>query len=128
MKLLLDTCTLLWLAAEPDRLSEKAAKAIGDTGHELLFSDASIWEICLKWQSGKLTLPDPPRNWCEDQTSTWKIGSCPIARSHMCRVVELPLHHKDPFDRLLVAQALEERMTIVTPDPHIRNYPVSWLW
>ena len=128
MNLLLDTRTFLWLTSEPAHLSTKATEAINDESNVIYLSDASVWEICLKWQAGKYRLPNPPRDWCEEQIETWKLMPLPIGRSHMFRVTELPTHHKNPFDRLLVAQALEERLSIVTPDAHIKRYPVSVLW
>ncbi len=127
MKLLLDTCSLLWLATEPDRLSTPVKEAI-DAGFALLLSDGSVMELCLKWTAGKLKLPQPPRLWVEEQLRTWKIAALPVERRHHYRSTELPDHHRDPFDRLLVAQALEENLTIATPDPLVRRYPVSTLW
>ena len=127
MKCLLDTCTFIWLTSEPKSLSELARKSIEDS-EALLLSDVSVWEICLKWQSGKIVLPRPPRDWCEEQIEIWNLQHLEIRRNHLFRVTELPVFHKDPFDRLLVAQALEERVTIVTPDHFIRQYPVSVVW
>lgn len=128
LRLVLDTCTFVWLTSDPTRLSTAVASSLNEPGNELLLSDASVWEICLKWERGKLSLPVPPRHWCEEQALIWKLEALPIARSHLFRVVELPQHHRDPFDRLLVAQALDERLTVVTPDPLIHRYPVATLW
>ena len=127
MKLLLDTCALIWMASDSDRVGSRASLAI-DNAQEIYLSDVTVWEICLKWQAGKIQLPSPPRLWCESQVAQWRLSSCPIRRSHLYRVSELPLHHRDPFDRLLIGQALEEGMTIVTPDEHIQKYPVGWIW
>lgn len=128
VKLLLDTCTFLWLTTEPSRLSSAAVEALDQKSSALFLSDVSIWEICLKWQAGKYALPTPPRDWCEEQVSIWKIKPLKIERSHMFRVTELPVHHRDPFDRLLVAQTIEERLCLVTPDEHIKRYPALVLW
>jgi PIN domain nuclease of toxin-antitoxin system len=128
MKLLLDTCTLVWLTAEPELLSGEAAAALDDESNSLYLSDASVWELCLKWQVGKISLPRPPRNWTEEQSRRWSLAGVPISRIHLFRVTELPEHHRDPFDRLLVAQAIQESLTIVTPDAWIRRYPVATLW
>lgn len=128
MKLLLDTCSLIWLVAEPGRLGHGAAEFIDDPNTDLWLSDTSVWEICLKWQKGKLRLPAPPRTWVREQTDIWHIAPLPIARTHLFRVTELPTLHQDPFDRLLVAQAIEEGLTIATPDPHIAGYPVAVVW
>jgi PIN domain nuclease of toxin-antitoxin system len=127
-RLLLDTCTLIWLVSAPDRLSRAASEAIDRQSTELLVSDATVWEICLKWQAGKIGLPKPPRTWIEEQAALWLLEALPIRRTHLCRVTEIPEHHHDPFDRLLVAQALDEGLTIATPDPDIRRYPVDVLW
>ncbi|HEY6463885.1 MAG TPA: type II toxin-antitoxin system VapC family toxin [Polyangiaceae bacterium] len=128
MDLLLDTCAIVWLAAEPGRLSKKARTAI-DAGDARLFaSDASTWEICLKWQSKKLTLPAPPRRWIVEQARAWQTTRLPLEPEHLYRSSELPPFHRDPFDRLLVAQAIEGDLTIVTPDPAIHAYPVAVLW
>lgn len=125
---ILDTCTFIWLCAEPERLSETAREAIDATDTDLVLGDVSVLEIVLKWQAGKITLPEPPRVWVERQIGIWSIRSLPISREHMYRVSELPEHHRDPFDRLLVAAALSEGATILTPDPAIHRYPVSCRW
>jgi PIN domain nuclease of toxin-antitoxin system len=125
---ILDTCTFIWLCAEPARLSETVRGVIDDADTELVLGDISVLEIALKWQAGKIVLPEPPRVWVEHQTEIWSIRSLPISREHMYRSSELPDHHRDPFDRLLVAAALAEGATILTPDPAIHRYPVSWRW
>ena len=124
---LLDTCTFIWLCAEPSRLSDRARAAIDDAAR-LLLSDASVLEITLKWQAGKLVLPDPPRRWIEAQLSAWSLESRAIGRQDIYRAGELPGHHRDPFDRLLVAAALNTDATLVTPDVAVRRYPVSTTW
>ena len=126
--MLLDTCTFVWLVADAKRLGRTARKTLNDAKRELFLSDASVWEIALKWQAGKLTLPEPPRRWVEAQARQWALRGVPISRAHLYRVTELPDHHRDPFDRILVAQAIEHHLTIVTPDPCIRQYPVAVLW
>ncbi len=128
MQLLLDTCAFVWLVSAPDRLSPRVAEAVDTTDAQLSLSDASVWEICLKWQTGKLRLPDPPRSWVEKQCKLWELTPAPIERTDLYRVSELPEHHRDPFDRLIVAQAIERGFTIATPDAYIHRYPVSALW
>lgn len=127
-KLLLDTCTLVWLVSDPERLGRAVADCIDEETTELFLSDASVWELCLKWQAGKIGLPKPPRAWVEEQVRAWSLAALPIQRGHLYRVTELPEHHRDPFDRLLVAQAIEEGMTIGSPDPQIHRYPTAVLW
>lgn len=128
MRLLLDTCTLVWLASEPNRLSAPARRRLDEAGAELVLSDASVWEICLMWQAGKLTLPEPPRRWIEQQRRTWELDRLPMQPEHLYRSTELPVHHRDPFDRILVSQAIVEDLTVVTPDQAFAAYPVAVLW
>ncbi len=125
---LLDTCTLIWLCTDAKRISETASEAIETAKTPLLLSDVSVLEIALKWQSGKLELPDPPRRWLEKQIAVWGLKCLELSRSDIYRATELPERHKDPFDRLLIASALNENATILTPDAAIRRYPVSCLW
>ena len=94
----------------------------------LLWSDDSALEIALKWSAGKLVLPDPPRRWLEGQIDTWGLDCLGLRRADIYRASELPAHHRDPFDRLLVATALGSNATILTPDEAIRQYPVSCRW
>jgi PIN domain nuclease of toxin-antitoxin system len=128
VRLLLDTCTFIWLASAPDELSTQARERLDDTGSELMLSDASVWEICLKWQAGKLALPGPPRRWVEEQRRAWEVGRLPIEIEHLYRGTELPAHHRDPFDRVLVSQAIAEGLTLVSPDEVFRAYPVAVIW
>jgi PIN domain nuclease of toxin-antitoxin system len=128
LKLLLDTCTLIWLAADPTKLSDPVAALIDAPSTQLILSDCSVWELCLKWEAGKIRLPQPPRTWIADQQRDWHLEPLPMERTHLFRVSELPGHHRDPFDRLLVAQAIEAGLTIATPDPNIRQYPVATVW
>ncbi len=94
----------------------------------LLWSDDSALEIALKWSAGKLVLPDSPRRWLEGQIDTWGLDCLSLRRADIYRASELPAHHRDPFDRLLVATALGSNATILTPDEAIRQYPVSCRW
>lgn len=125
---LLDTCTLIWLSTEPARLSPESAQAIDAPDSVLLWSDVSALEIALKWNAGKLFLPDPPRQWLERQIDTWGLECLSLKRTDIYRASELPAHHRDPFDRLLVAAALGANATILTPDEAVRQYPVSSRW
>ena len=125
--MLLDTCTFIWLTSEPKRLSRAATKAL-DKEKRLALSDVSIWEICLKWQARKIVLPAPPRSWVTEQMRAWSLERLALDPEHLYRSVELPTLHADPFDRLLVAQAIAEETRIVTPDPAIRQYPVAVVW
>ena len=125
---LLDTCTLIWLATEPEKLSSATVQAIDGSDSALLWSDVSSLEIALKWSAGKLVLPDPPRHWLEGQIDAWGLECLSLSRTDVYRASELPAHHRDPFDRLLVAAALEANATILTPDEAVCQYPVSCRW
>ena len=128
MNILLDTCTLIWLTQEPERLSEKSRTIIENQDNELLVSHVSVWEMLLKTQAGKLSFPVPLRKWLSDQQNTWDFRYLNISLEHLLRVEEIERHHSDPFDRLLVTQAIVENIGIVTPDPWIAKYPVQVLW
>ena len=125
---LLDTCTLIWLATEPEKLSPASVQAIDADDSALLWSDISSLEIVLKWSAGKLVLPDPPRHWLEAQIDAWGLECLGLTRADIYRASELPVHHRDPFDRLLVSAALGRNATILTPDEAVRQYPVSCRW
>ncbi|MBI4817143.1 MAG: type II toxin-antitoxin system VapC family toxin [Deltaproteobacteria bacterium] len=128
MRLLLDTCTFIWLTQEPARLSIEAARVLDDPANDLMLSYVSVWEIYSKATAGKLRLPNAPRIWVEEQLSARGLVELPIELAALGRMSELPLHHRDPFDRLLVAQALVHRLTIVSPDPSLGPYGAKVLW
>ncbi len=128
MKILLDTCTLIWLCAEPESLSAQAKKVLQSKKNQVFLSEVSVMEICFKVTAGKLTLPQPPSLWIEEQIELWHLEVLSLGRSTMYRAGELALHHRDPFDRLLIANAIEGRATILTPDKEFKKYPVSVLW
>lgn len=128
MKLLLDTCSFIWLTGAPLRLGDKAREALDSPRAEILLSDVSVLEICTKWQAKKLGLPAPPRSWIEEQARVWQLGRLPITAAACYRATELPEVHRDPFDRLLVSQAIDEGLTLLTPDEWIHKYPVKVLW
>ena len=125
---LLDTCTFVWLCSDPGKLSDAAVAILRSEESSLLLSDVTTLEISHKWRAGKITLPDPPRHWIEGQAAAWSLPFRPIGREDIYRASELPGHHKDPFDRLLVAAAINAKATILSPDEAIRAYPVSWRW
>ena len=128
MTLLLDTCTLVWLAQEPSRLSKVCRATIDDPQTDLLVSHATLWEMALKVGAGKLTFSPPLRRWLIEQQDIWKFDYLVISDDHILRTLEVERHHVDPFDRLLVTQALAENLPIATPDPLIARYPVQILW
>lgn len=103
-------------------------RSIGDREALLFLSDVSTWEICLKWQSRKLHLPSPPRRWIAEQAGVWALSRLAIEQEDLFRASELAEHHRDPFDRLLVAQTMVRDGQLITPDSAIHGYPVAVLW
>ncbi len=128
MKLLLDTCAFLWLAGKPSNLSLAATQAINDPGNELYLSDASIWEIALKYSKGKLPLPETPRVWIPKQTKFFQIQRVEIGQEALFRSGELPPAHQYPFDRLIAAQGLSGSFHLLSPDEPFRVHGVSCVW
>ena len=125
---MLDTCTFIWLCASPDKLSTTVTEIIDAPETRLLLSEVSVLEISLKWNAGKLALPDPPRHWTESQIAVWSLDCRALEREDMYRAAELPNYHRDPFDRLLVAAAIRANAIILSPDDAIHRYPVSCRW
>lgn len=128
MNLLLDTHVFLWWATAPDRLSPTARTACEDGGNVLLLSITSVWEIQIKLQIGKLTLAKPLSQLVQNQVQVNHLRLLPIKPAHIYGLEQLPLYHKDPFDRLIVAQALIEQITVVSGDRNFGAYPVALLW
>ena len=128
MRVLLDTCSLIWLAQEPDRLSPRCRGVVDDPETALFVSYASAWEMALKSLAGKLVFPIPLRRWGAEQRSRWQFEWLPITLDHILRTTEIEKIHVDPFDRLLVAQALADDLAIATPDSVIARYPIQILW
>ncbi|HVK88408.1 MAG TPA: type II toxin-antitoxin system VapC family toxin [Kofleriaceae bacterium] len=125
MRILLDTHAWLWLMLEPARIGP-ATRALVEAGeHTFLLSIASVWELAIKHAAGRLTLPEPPHAYVQSRTRADGIRVLAISVAHACRSAELPRHHADPFDRLLVAQAELEQLTILTHDQHIPRYGVA---
>jgi PIN domain nuclease of toxin-antitoxin system len=128
VNLLLDTCAFLWLAAGPDRLSAPARAAMDDESNRLFLSDATVWEIVLKQQTGKLPMPETPLTWIPKQLAFFDLHRLPIDFESLFRSGELPAIHRDPFDRLLCAQAITRDLTVLTPDPPFQGLGVNTLW
>ena len=128
MRLLLDTHTWLWAQSEPNRLNERCRQLLADADETLLFSAASSWEIGIKYALKKLELPEPPGLFVPKRLAQMGITPLPIEHAHALQVAELPHHHRDPFDRLLIAQAQLEGATLATADPRFLLYEVDVLW
>ncbi len=128
MKILLDTCTFLWIAADAPELSEEARRAFEDPDNEVFLSSASAWEIAIKHALGRLPLPQPPERFVPSERKRHGAASLPIDEESALHLGRLPDLHRDPFDRILVSQAIVGGMAILTPDPLIARYPVRTMW
>ncbi|HOC54311.1 MAG TPA: type II toxin-antitoxin system VapC family toxin [Verrucomicrobiota bacterium] len=128
MKLLLDTHTLLWFLTNDRSLSTQARAAIEAGGNLCSVSAASLWEVAVKVALSKLTLPAPYADIFPRQLEINGFGLLPITPTHCAALLTLPLHHRDPFDRLLLAQAQSEAMTLVSDDGQFAPYGVPVLW
>ena len=128
MNLLLDTHAFLWWVAASGELSRKARSAIGGARNECFVSVASGWEIAIKVSLGKLRIDGALDRFLPEQLAANGFRALAIDLKHAARVATLPFHHRDPFDRLLVAQALEEDLAMVTADPVFAKYGVNRVW
>lgn len=128
MNLLLDTHVFIWLDAEPKKLSKKATALLKNTSHQLFLSVVSVWEMQIKVQLGKLTLRDELLSLLRDQQVKNSLQILPVLLPHTLALKQLPSLHKDPFDRLLIAQALHEGFTLLSHDEVIQRYPVPTVW
>lgn len=128
MRMLLDTHTLIWSADEPNRITPTAMAVMGDPANDLLLSAASIWEIAIKYSRGRLPLSLPYRDWMNRAISDLDLTMLPITLDHAERQAILPWNHRDPFDRLLVAQAQVEGAPLVSSDAALDSYGVARLW
>ncbi len=128
MKALLDTQAALYFWVEPERLTDKARQFIRDKENRLLFSQASTWEIVIKYSLGKLPLPVPPSDYLPERIRRTDFEYEPISDRALFGVPNLPELHRDPFDRLLIATANLLDIPVVTGDPVFRDYPVKVLW
>ena len=127
MRLLLDTCTFLWLAGGSD-LSPAAAAAVRDASNEVLLSAVSAWEITSKHRVGRLPLPEPPDRLIPTERRLRGVSALAFDEESAYQVLRLPALHRDPFDLMLISQAIAHGLAIVTPDPLISQYPVRVIW
>lgn len=125
MRVLLDTHAWLWLQTHPERLSERAMALADDPENELFLSAASAWEIAIKYALGKLPLPAPPAEYVPSRLRTSGVSPLFVEHRHALHVATLPHHHRDPFDRLLIAQAQLDVLPLLTADPAFGPYDVD---
>jgi PIN domain nuclease of toxin-antitoxin system len=128
VKLLLDTCTFLWALSGEPPLPVRVAALVQDPGNDVFLSAASAWEIAIKYAAGKLRLPEDPAHFVPAMRAARGFTALAVDEESTLHIAKLPPLHGDPFDRLLVAQALVHGMTIVTPDPILARYPARTLW
>jgi len=128
MRALLDTHTLLWLVDSPDKLPTAVTAICEDENNALFISIASFWELSIKMSLGKIELEDNAlarlQTWCDENT----VQLLPMQVSHCQQVQTLPFHHRDPFDRLLIAQAMCEKLILLSADGHFTDYAVDVIW
>jgi PIN domain nuclease of toxin-antitoxin system len=128
MKLLLDTITFLDAVLRPRDLSSRAKDLVLDEQNDRYLSIASSWEIAIKYSAGKLDLPAHPEQFVPQHRDHLAADVLPIDEESVLHLPRLPLHHRDPFDRLLICQAIIHGMAIVTPDDRIAKYPIRTIW
>jgi PIN domain nuclease of toxin-antitoxin system len=127
MRALLDTHTFLWAISGNEKLSRRAREIfVGPS--DLWLSVASIWEILIKAQCGKMSLPQPVGSYLMKKMAENRIEMLPVSLDHVLKIESLPMHHRDPFDRMLIAQSLHEKLPIVSSDIIFRRYDVELIW
>ena len=128
MRVLIDTQCWLWMHVSPERFSEVNLSAFESSANEFYLSAASCWEIAIKYALGKLPLPLPPDRYVPSRIESSAVTVLPVSHTHALHVGLLPHYHRDPFDRLLIAQAQLERLEVLTTDRQFSKYDVSVRW
>lgn len=128
MRVLLDTCTFLWMITDDTRLSQQAKTLFVDPENDVYLSVASTWEIAIKYSLNKLSLPKPPQEYIPSKRQEHDIDSLPLDEEATLYLTKLPDLHRDPFDRILICQAIVAGLIILTPDELITQYPLRSLW
>lgn len=128
MKILLDTCTFLWVITDDAALSASARSAFIDPRNDVYLSAVSVWEIMVKHSLGKLPFPNPLERFIPAQRDRHGIAPLPLEEQAVLYLLKLPMFHRDPFDRILICQAIQHELTLLTPDPSITQYAVRVLW
>ncbi|MFH1737753.1 MAG: type II toxin-antitoxin system VapC family toxin [bacterium] len=128
MRLLIDTHALLWFIWDHTKLSTKARDLMADGNNDLLLSTATLWEIAIKISLGKLTLAEPYEIFMDSAVDAYDLSLLPITVKHASVLTDLPFHHRDPFDRLLVSQAIAEETPLVSGDATLDAYSIARVW
>jgi PIN domain nuclease of toxin-antitoxin system len=128
MRYLLDTSVFLWVLTGEDKLNPRAQEILTSASSELHFSAVGTWEITIKFALGALRLPKPPRQFVLHALRSWPMQALNITHEHALHAGELPMHHRDPFDRMLIAQALVEEMTLLTADRTFQKYEADLIF
>jgi PIN domain nuclease of toxin-antitoxin system len=128
MRVLVDTHTFLWALLKNHRLSATAKQILTSKEHELYFSLVSLWEIAVKMKIGKLNTVGSSVTYIRDEMAEYGMELLPVRYEHILQLEQLPLHHSEPFDRLLIAQAIAESLPILTHDEMFPLYPVKLIW
>jgi PIN domain nuclease of toxin-antitoxin system len=128
VRIILDTHAFIWWITDSARLSSRAREVVADPRNALVWSAASSWEIAIKSSLGRIDMPEPIGAFLAEQLRLQRVDPLPVEHSHAWRVAEQPFHHRDPFDRLLVAQALVEDLPILSADGQLKAYGVETIW
>ena len=128
MGILLDTCAFLWVILGAKELSNRARDFFQDSGNDVFLSTVSVWEISVKYSLGRLSLPEPPERFLPQERERHLITPLPLDEAAVLHLHRLPQLHKDPFDRMLICQAIERGLVILTPDRLISQYPTRTAW
>lgn len=128
MKLILDTHVFIWTVLEPEKLSSQIVMLIGNDDNDLFISTASIWEMQIKITIGKLHFDDLLSEIVAQQQQINELKILPIKLEHIWQLKHLPLHHKDPFDRMIISQAITEDLPVLTIDNSFNRYPINTIW
>lgn len=128
MRYLLDSMIWLWSIDSVEKINQGCREVLGNGQQEIYFSAASAWELSIKARLGKLHLPSPPAECIPTFIAKQGLRPLPVTNLHAVKVYDLPPHHHDPFDRLIIAQAITEEMVVMTADRDFRKYPVELFW
>ncbi len=128
MKVLLDTCTFLWMITGARHVPHRVVELFQSPDNEIFLSAASAWEISVKHGLGKLRLPEPPERFVPTARATYGVATLAIDEESALHASKLPFLHRDPFDRILISQSIVHGMAILTPDPLITQYPARTMW